>query len=73
MTSAIVAGRELCDLLVRLESAASALYDTHGLLNDGDPDSVAIVTMDNILFAIAALDAATNYLTDLREQTLEEK
>jgi hypothetical protein len=53
---------------VQLACAAEALYDTFELLNDGDPDSCAIVTMNNINVARAALDAATSYLTDLREQ-----
>lgn len=55
------------DLLARLNHAAEALNDTFELLNDGDPDSCAIVTMNNINVARAALDAATSYLADLRE------
>jgi len=56
------------DLLARLNHAVEALNDTFELLNDGDPDSCAIVTVSNINVARAALDAATSYLRDLREQ-----
>jgi len=56
------------DILVQLVCAAEALHDPFELLNDGNPDSCAIVTMNNINVARAALDAATSYLTDLREQ-----
>jgi hypothetical protein len=67
MTSDIVVDHELYDLISQLLNASEALFDTRGLLDDGNPDSVAIVTMDNIDVARAALDAATNYLADLRE------
>jgi hypothetical protein len=62
----LLADRELRDLIAQLASASEALFDTHGLLNDGDPDSVAIVTMDNINVARAALEAAATFLHALR-------
>jgi hypothetical protein len=56
------------DILAQLVCAAEALHDTFESLNDDDPDSCAIVTMNNINVARVALDAATSYLTDLRAQ-----
>src|SRR5262249_49752792 len=66
MSSDIVRDRELSELITQLSSASEALFDTRGLLDDGDPDSVAIITMNNLDVGRAALDAATNYLVNLR-------
>ena len=64
--------KQLEDLIAQLDHADEALYDTFGLLNDGNPDSCAIVTMNNINVARAALDAAASYLYALRAQETDE-
>lgn len=68
MTNDILADLIERDLLAQLICAAEALRDTFDLLNDGDPDSCAVVTMNNINVARAALDAAASYVANLREQ-----
>ena len=55
------------DILARLNNAADALRDTLDMFDD-DLDSADLVITHNIDYARAALDAATSYLTDLREQ-----
>ena len=68
MTNDILADLIERDLLAQLICAAEALRDTFDLLNDGDPDSCAVVTMNNINVARTALDAAASYVANLREQ-----
>ena len=56
------------DILARLNNAAEALRDTLDMLADDDLDSADLVIVHNIDYARATLDAATSYLTDLRER-----
>jgi len=56
------------DILARLNNAAEALRDTLDMLADDDLDSADLVIAHNIDYARATLDAATSYLTDLRER-----
>lgn len=56
------------DILARLNNAAEALRDTLDMLGDDDLDSADLVIAHNIDYARATLDAATSYLTDLRER-----
>jgi len=56
------------DILARLNNAAEALRDTLDMLADDDLDSADLVIVHNIDSARATLDAATSYLTDLRER-----
>jgi hypothetical protein len=56
------------DILARLNNAAEALRDTLDMFVDNDLDSADLVIVHNIDYARTALDAATSYLTDLREQ-----
>jgi len=56
------------DILARLNNAAEALRDTLDMLGDDDLDSADLVIVHNIDYARATLDAATSYLTDLRER-----
>jgi hypothetical protein len=66
MISEILADCALRDLITQLTSASAALRDTLGMLDDDAADSADIVVLDNLDVAVAALDAAANYLTDLR-------
>jgi hypothetical protein len=56
------------DILARLNNAAEALRDTLDMLADDDLDSADLAIVHNIDYARATLDAATSYLTDLRER-----
>ena len=66
MTNDIVRDCELRDLIAQLDGAYEALDGTYDLINDGDPNSVEVITMNNIGVALTALAAVTSYLANLR-------